>query len=166
MRNKLIAALTALSILGSSGLASAQVMRPMMHPLAGAAKKKPSLGGVIGLSGQIVDGTGFTVSHDGTGKYTIDIPSGFKTCPVILVTPAGGNGTTMTLANDAVLTVTPGTAFTVGNSNVSQTGGRLTVEATYCLGLCACAPSAMLDGEPMARLNADSIDEIAREVGQ
>jgi formate dehydrogenase subunit gamma len=44
--------------------------------------------------------------------------------------------------------------------------GRLTVEATYCLGLCACAPSAMLDGEPMARLNAESIDDIAREVGR
>jgi formate dehydrogenase subunit gamma len=43
--------------------------------------------------------------------------------------------------------------------------GRLTVEATYCLGLCACAPSAMLDGKPMGRLNSDSIDEIAREVG-
>jgi formate dehydrogenase subunit gamma len=44
--------------------------------------------------------------------------------------------------------------------------GRLTVEATYCLGLCACAPSAMLDGEPMARLTPASVDEIAREVGQ
>ena len=44
--------------------------------------------------------------------------------------------------------------------------GRLTVEATYCLGLCACAPSAMLDGEPMARLTPDSIDEIAHEVGR
>jgi formate dehydrogenase subunit gamma len=43
--------------------------------------------------------------------------------------------------------------------------GRVTVEATYCLGLCACAPSAMLDGEPMARLTAGSVDEIAREVG-
>jgi formate dehydrogenase subunit gamma len=44
--------------------------------------------------------------------------------------------------------------------------GRLTVEATYCLGLCACAPSAMLDGEPMARLSPASIDEISREVGR
>jgi len=44
--------------------------------------------------------------------------------------------------------------------------GRLTVEATYCLGLCACSPSAMLDGEPMARLTPESIDEIAREVGR
>lgn len=44
--------------------------------------------------------------------------------------------------------------------------GSLTVEATYCLGLCACAPSAMLDGEPMARLDQASIDAIAHEVGR
>ena len=44
--------------------------------------------------------------------------------------------------------------------------GRVTVEAVYCLGLCACAPSAMLDGEPMARLNSDSIEDIAREVSR
>ena len=44
--------------------------------------------------------------------------------------------------------------------------GAVTVEATYCLGLCACAPSAMLDDEPRARLDRSAIDEIAREVGQ
>ena len=43
--------------------------------------------------------------------------------------------------------------------------GRLTVEATYCLGLCASGPSAMLDGEVIGRLSKDSIDDIAREVG-
>jgi formate dehydrogenase subunit gamma len=43
--------------------------------------------------------------------------------------------------------------------------GRLTIEPIYCLGLCASAPSALLDGQPMARLTVDSIDEIAREVG-
>ena len=42
--------------------------------------------------------------------------------------------------------------------------GRVTVEAIYCLGLCASAPSALLDGEPMARLSPQSIDEIARQV--
>jgi formate dehydrogenase subunit gamma len=42
--------------------------------------------------------------------------------------------------------------------------GRVTVEAVYCLGFCACAPSALLDGEPMARLTLKSIDEIARQV--
>jgi formate dehydrogenase subunit gamma len=32
--------------------------------------------------------------------------------------------------------------------------GELTVEAVYCLGLCACAPAALLDGEPLGRLDA------------
>ncbi len=44
--------------------------------------------------------------------------------------------------------------------------GRLTVEATYCLGLCACAPSAMLDGEPIARLTPASFDDILRDAGR
>jgi formate dehydrogenase subunit gamma len=44
--------------------------------------------------------------------------------------------------------------------------GQLTIEATYCLGLCACAPSAMLDGEPMARLTPALIDTIVAEVAQ
>lgn len=43
--------------------------------------------------------------------------------------------------------------------------GRLTVEATYCLGLCASGPAALLDGEPMGRLTPASIDDIAREIG-
>ncbi len=37
--------------------------------------------------------------------------------------------------------------------------GRLTVEPAYCLGLCACAPSAMLDGEPRGRLTVAILDE-------
>lgn len=44
--------------------------------------------------------------------------------------------------------------------------GRLTIEPTYCLGLCACAPSAMLDGRPIARLRPQSIDEIAQEAAR
>ena len=43
--------------------------------------------------------------------------------------------------------------------------GRLTIEATYCLGLCASGPSAMLDSEVIGRLTKDAIDDIAREVG-
>ena len=42
--------------------------------------------------------------------------------------------------------------------------GAVTLEAVYCLGLCACAPSAMLDGEVLGRLDADTIDEIAEAV--
>jgi formate dehydrogenase subunit gamma len=36
----------------------------------------------------------------------------------------------------------------------------VTLEPVYCLGLCACAPAAMLDGEVIGRLDADKIDEI------
>jgi len=44
--------------------------------------------------------------------------------------------------------------------------GHLTVEATYCLGLCACAPTALLDGEPVARLNRASLQDLVREAGR
>jgi formate dehydrogenase subunit gamma len=42
--------------------------------------------------------------------------------------------------------------------------GRVTLEAVYCLGLCACAPSAMVDGRVVGRLDADAADRIARQV--
>lgn len=42
--------------------------------------------------------------------------------------------------------------------------GSVTLEAVYCLGLCACAPAAMLDGEVIGRLDNDRLEEIAAEV--
>lgn len=42
--------------------------------------------------------------------------------------------------------------------------GAVTLEPIYCLGLCACAPSAMLDGEVIGRLDDDKIAEIVAEV--
>ncbi len=42
--------------------------------------------------------------------------------------------------------------------------GAVTLEPVYCLGLCACAPSAMLDGEPIGRLDAAAVAEIAEAV--
>ncbi len=42
--------------------------------------------------------------------------------------------------------------------------GSVTLEPVYCLGLCACAPSAMFDGEVIGRLDADKVEEIAAEV--
>lgn len=44
-------------------------------------------------------------------------------------------------------------------------GGELTLEPVYCLGLCACGPAAMLDGQVIGRLDADRIDVIAKEAG-
>lgn len=41
--------------------------------------------------------------------------------------------------------------------------GRLTIEAVYCLGLCACAPSAMFDGDPIGRIDAEKLDAAIRE---
>jgi formate dehydrogenase subunit gamma len=41
--------------------------------------------------------------------------------------------------------------------------GRITVEAVCCLGLCACAPSAMLDGEVIGRLDAARLDALLSE---
>ena len=41
--------------------------------------------------------------------------------------------------------------------------GALTVEGVYCLGLCACAPSALYDGEPVGRLDQEVLDTMVRE---
>ena len=42
--------------------------------------------------------------------------------------------------------------------------GSVTLEPVYCLGLCACSPSAMLDGEVIGRLDDAKIEEIVAEV--
>ena len=42
--------------------------------------------------------------------------------------------------------------------------GSVTLEPVYCLGLCACAPAAMLDGDVIGRIDAGTIDEIIAEV--
>ncbi len=41
--------------------------------------------------------------------------------------------------------------------------GRITVEAVYCLGLCAVAPSAMFDGTVHGRLNEQRLDTLVAE---
>lgn len=43
--------------------------------------------------------------------------------------------------------------------------GRITLEAVYCLGLCACAPSAMLDGELHGRVTPERLDELLADKG-
>lgn len=42
--------------------------------------------------------------------------------------------------------------------------GSVTLEAVYCLGLCACAPAAMLDGRVIGRLDEERLDRIVEEV--
>ena len=40
---------------------------------------------------------------------------------------------------------------------------RVTLEATYCLGLCACGPSAMLNGAVIARVDNAKLDSLLAE---
>lgn len=48
--------------------------------------------------------------------------------------------------------------------NETSADGAVTLEPVYCLGLCACSPAAMLDGEVIGRLDAAKVDEIVAEV--
>ena len=43
--------------------------------------------------------------------------------------------------------------------------GRVTLEAVYCLGNCACAPSTMVDGHLHGALDARRFDELADDWG-
>ncbi len=44
--------------------------------------------------------------------------------------------------------------------------GRITLEQTFCLGLCACAPSAMIDGKVVGRLTQQKLDALLTEAMQ
>ena len=43
--------------------------------------------------------------------------------------------------------------------------GRVTLEAVYCLGNCACAPAMMVNGELHGRVTPERVTELAREWG-
>jgi formate dehydrogenase subunit gamma len=43
--------------------------------------------------------------------------------------------------------------------------GALTVEAVYCLGLCACGPAAMIDGKVVGRVTQDRMSALLAEAG-
>jgi formate dehydrogenase subunit gamma len=43
--------------------------------------------------------------------------------------------------------------------------GRVTLEPIYCLGLCATAPSAMIDGRVVGRMTAERLDALLKEAG-
>jgi formate dehydrogenase subunit gamma len=43
--------------------------------------------------------------------------------------------------------------------------GKVTLEAVYCLGNCACAPSAMIDGKLRGRIDEQALSECAETWG-
>lgn len=47
---------------------------------------------------------------------------------------------------------------------LGETKNGVTLEAVYCLGLCACAPAALVDGAPRGRLDAAAAQALAGEV--
>lgn len=49
---------------------------------------------------------------------------------------------------------------------LGETKNGVTLEAVYCLGLCACAPSALVNDRLVGRLDAAAVAEIAAEVRQ
>ena len=46
----------------------------------------------------------------------------------------------------------------------TRADGKVTLEPVYCLGLCACAPAAMVNGRLVGRLDKAAVDAIAAEV--
>jgi formate dehydrogenase subunit gamma len=48
----------------------------------------------------------------------------------------------------------------------SSPGAALHVETVYCLGNCALSPAALLNGDPIGRLNRSRIDAIVREAAR
>ena len=41
--------------------------------------------------------------------------------------------------------------------------GSVTLESVYCLGLCACAPAALFDGQPVGRLDEAKLQALLSE---
>lgn len=43
---------------------------------------------------------------------------------------------------------------------------KISLEATYCLGLCASAPAMMVDGQPVARVDARTFEAVVAELAK
>lgn len=46
----------------------------------------------------------------------------------------------------------------------TRADGQVSLEPVYCLGLCAIGPNAMVDGRPVAGIDAEALERIAVEV--
>jgi len=84
--------------------------------------------------------------HEPAGKHVL------KLCRAEACQAAGGDA----LAARAEARL----GITIGNTTPDE---RVTLEPIYCLGLCATAPSAMLDGRLIGRLDEARIDALLAE---
>jgi formate dehydrogenase subunit gamma len=110
----------------------------------------PMIASALNLSRAEVHGV-FTFYHDfrrePAGRHVL------KLCRAEACRAAGGDA----LAARAETRL----GITIGNTTADE---RVTLEPIYCLGLCATAPSAMLDGRVVGRLNEARIDALIAEV--
>ena len=109
----------------------------------------PMIASALNLSRAEVHGV-FTFYHDFRHK-----PAGrhvLKLCRAEACQAAGGDA--LTARAEAKLGVA------IGNTTPDE---RVTLEPIYCLGLCATAPSAMLDGRVVGRLDEARIDALVAE---
>jgi formate dehydrogenase subunit gamma len=109
----------------------------------------PMVASALNLSRAEVHGV-FTFYHDfrhePAGRHVL------KLCRAEACQAAGGDA--LAARAEAKLGVA------IGNTTADN---RVTLEPIYCLGLCATAPSAMLDGRVVGRLNEARIDALVAE---
>jgi formate dehydrogenase subunit gamma len=109
----------------------------------------PMIASALNLSRAEVHGV-FTFYHDfrrePAGRHVL------KLCRAEACQAAGGDA--LAARAEAKL------GIALGNTTPDQ---RVTLEPIYCLGLCATAPSAMLDGRVVGRLNEARIDALVAE---
>ncbi len=109
----------------------------------------PMIADALNLSRAEVHGV-FTFYHDfrhePAGKHVL------KLCRAEACQAAGGDA----LAAHAEKKL----GVSIGNTTAD---GRVTLEPIYCLGLCATAPSAMLDGRVIGRLDTKRLDALVSE---
>lgn len=127
---------------------------PIMHALQetfGHVPEEaiPMIASELNLSRAEVYGV-FTFYHDFRAK-----PAGrhvLKLCRAEACQAAGGDA--LAARAEAKL------GIALGNTTADE---RVTLEPIYCLGLCATAPSAMLDGRLVGRLDEARIDALVSE---
>ena len=127
---------------------------PIMHALQetfGHVPEEaiPMIAAALNLSRAEVYGV-FTFYHDFRAK-----PAGrhvLKLCRAEACQAAGGDA--LAARAEAKL------GISIGNTTADE---RVTLEPIYCLGLCATAPSAMLDGRLVGRLDEARIDALVSE---
>jgi formate dehydrogenase subunit gamma len=109
----------------------------------------PMIAAALNLSRAEVHGV-FTFYHDfrhePAGKHVL------KLCRAEACQAAGGDA--LAARAEAKL------GISLGNTTPNE---RVTLEPIYCLGLCATAPSAMLDGRLIGRLDEARLDRLVAE---